>query len=276
MWRYLKEAFWFRATLPAIGPLPVNALAVLGFGILGCAEHAVWLLELGLETAYLYALATHPRFQQVIRAREQFQAQEDTERSRRDLLEKLSPEARARAERLESKILCVAALSRGDTDVDLLAGTDLDALEKLGALHLRLLGVEHDLQAIQQQTDQTSLRRQSATLEEELNVAGGQLSAALRESKQATLALTQKRLLNARRRAESIAEITSDLTRIEAQVELAFEDASLEGKPNVVSSHLNLLNHLLESNSALRSDGFLDWAGTDPKSREVRTPNLEG
>ena len=77
------------------------------------------------------------------------------------------------------------------------------------------------------------------------------MSASLRESKQATLELTQKRIANARRRAGTLAEIGSDLARIEAQVDLALEDAGLEGKPAVVTSNLNLLNQILESNSAL-------------------------
>ena len=275
MWRYLKEAFWARVNLPAAGPLPVNALAVLGVGILGCAEHALWLLGVGLETAYLYLLATNPRFQKVITARDHWQAQQSSERSRRDLLAQLSPESRARLERLEDKIRRAVALSRGETNAGLLGDSNLDAMEKLAALHLRLLGVEHDLQAVQQQTDEAGLARQAAILEQELQAGGGPLSTALRESKQATLALTQKRLANAKRRAESIAEVGSDLARIEAQVELALEDASLGGKPTIVASNLNLLNRILESNSALRNDSSLDWT-IAPAGMETRSRDSEG
>ncbi len=35
MIEYLKQAFWAGPSLPGLGRLPVNALAVLGFGILG-------------------------------------------------------------------------------------------------------------------------------------------------------------------------------------------------------------------------------------------------
>lgn len=257
MWRYIKEAFWARASLPTVGPLPVNALAVLGLSLLGFGEHALWLVGLGLETAYLFTLATNPRFQNVLQAQDRLRLRQNTEQNQRGLLEHLTPEERTRAEQMEEKVRQAALLTRGKGDFDLLEDSNQDALERLGALHLRLLGVEHDLQTARPQSDEADLVRQSAALEQELqgsSPGAAPLSAALRESKQATLALTQKRLINSRRRAESIAEVRSDLTRIEAQVELALEDASLEGRTTVAASNLNLLNRILESNSALRSD----------------------
>ena len=164
MWRYIKEAFWVRVSLPAVGPLPVNALAVLGFGLLGFGEHALWLMGLGLETAYLFTLATNPRFQNVLLAQDRLRMRQSTEQTQRGLLERLTPEARARAEQMEEKVRQAATLSRGKEDFDSLEDSDQEALEKLGALHLRLLGVEHDLQAARPQSDEASLVRQAATL----------------------------------------------------------------------------------------------------------------
>ena len=269
MWRYLKEAFWARVNLPAVGPLPVNALAVFGLGIFGFAEHAVWLLGVGLETAYLYTLTTNPRFQKVVTARDLWQAQQTTERSRHDLMAQLSPAARNRVDQMAGKLHRIGTLSQGNEDGSLLGESNLDALKKLGDLHLRLIGVEHDLQAAQRQTDEAGLIRQATALERELHATAAPLSPALRESKQATLELTQKRLVNSKRRAEATEEVESDLVRIEAQVELALDDASLEGKPAMVASNLNLLNRILESNSALRSDGLSNWSqdlGTERKA----------
>ena len=250
MWRYVKEAFWAHARVPLVGPLPFNALGVLGVGILGCAMHPLWLIGVGLETAYLFALATNPRFQRVITAQELERARKTDEQTRREQLAQLSPEERARLERLEAKIEQVARLYSTNESDNLLLDSSLDALRSLGGLHLRLLTAERNLQSASQQSDAVALARQSAALEHELS-GGRELSASLRESKQATLTLTQKRLANARRRAESLTEIQSDLARIEAQVDLALEDAGLEGKPAVVTANLNLLNRILESNSAL-------------------------
>ena len=251
MWRYVKEAFWAHAQVPLVGPLPFNALAVLGTGILGCAVHPLWLIGVGLETAYLFVLATHPRFQRVVAARELERTRKTDDQIRHDRLDQLTADGRARLERLEAKIGRIAVLYRTNDSDNLLLDSSLEAVRGLGALQWRLRIAERNLQTANQQFDEKMLAGQSATLEREL--AGGEaLSAALRQSKQATLELTRKRLLNARRRAESLAEIQSDLARIEAQVDLALEDAGLEGTPAVVTANLNLLNRILESNSALQ------------------------
>ena len=270
MWRYLKEAFWAKADLPAIGPLPINALAVLGLGVFGCAEHALWLLGLGLETAYLYALSSNPRFRHLVQARANWQSRQTVEQSRHDLLSRLTPEARSRLARLDEKIRRAITLTRGDQTHDLLADSNLDALEKLGDLHLRLLVAEQELQTACRQTDAAALARQAATLEQELQSAAA-LSPALRESKQATLDLTRKRLANAARRIETLAEVGSDLARIEAQVDLVLDDTGLEGRPPAVAGNLNLLNRILESNSALRIDASPDrlpFGSSSPDARQ--------
>ena len=273
MWRYVKEAFWARVAVPAVGGLPINALAVTGFGVLGVAEHALWLVGLGLETAYLYAVATNPRFQRIINARELERSRQSSEQSRHDLLTQLSPEGRARLERLEAKLANVAALYRTNGSDNLLLDSSMEALQKLAALHLRLLVAERNLQTASSQVDEAALQRQEATLTHELTAGGTSLSTSLRESKQATLELTQKRVANARRRAESLAEIASDLARIEAQVDLALEDAGLEGKPAVVTSNLNLLNQILASNSALSGVEFLVNSSPVPAKATKTQPN---
>ena len=44
--------------MPGLEHAPVNALTVAAFGIFGFAESWIWLVGLGLETAYLYACFT--------------------------------------------------------------------------------------------------------------------------------------------------------------------------------------------------------------------------
>jgi hypothetical protein len=58
MVKYLKEAFWASPHMPGLEQVPVNALAVAAFGIFEFAESWIWLVGLGLETAYLYACFT--------------------------------------------------------------------------------------------------------------------------------------------------------------------------------------------------------------------------
>jgi hypothetical protein len=72
------------------------------------------------------------------------------------------------------------------------------------------------------------------------------LSAAARESKTATLALLKRRAENVARRRQTLEEIASDLARIEAQVALVLENTTLEGKPQAISSDLELASQLLD------------------------------
>lgn len=281
MFRSLKEAFWLRLPLPLLGALPVNALAVTGVGILGFAEHALWLIGAGLEVAYLFALATNPRFQRLVAARDLVGRQAAGDRSRGELLAQLPPDSRERLTRLEAKVARIATLLRADPDKDLLAESSLDALEKLAAVHARLLLAERHLHAARQESDPAALARQAVLLERELLLAtppalpappsgdrpggGGRLSPALRESKQATLDLLRRRLANAQTRERSQAEVASDLARIEAQVDLALEEASLHGtRPADAGTHLNLLDDILASNAALGGGNGLVGSPLDP------------
>ena len=68
-WSYLKAAFWYGFKVPGLGTIPANAVAVLGFGIVGLGEPAMWLVGLGLETTYLLGMTFNPRFQRLVKAR---------------------------------------------------------------------------------------------------------------------------------------------------------------------------------------------------------------
>jgi hypothetical protein len=63
------------------------------------------------------------------------------------------------------------------------------------------------------------------------------------------LRILQQRLNNVNRRAESNAEIESDLSRVEAQVDLALESATMQGQAEVISANVELTSHLFDSTS---------------------------
>jgi hypothetical protein len=83
----------------------------------------------------------------------------------------------------------------------------------------------------------------------------------LRTSKQATLNILEKRLANLERRGQSLAEIEGDLERIEAQVELARENAAMGSQPETVSANIQLASRMLDettwsSPTATQSDSL--------------------
>ena len=52
-WGFVKAAFGLRSHVPLLGSLPLNKLALVGFGILGLGHPGFWLLGLAFEAAYV-------------------------------------------------------------------------------------------------------------------------------------------------------------------------------------------------------------------------------
>jgi hypothetical protein len=252
MFRYLKEAFWARPMLGSLGAIPWNVLALAGAGMVGVAEHAVWLAAIAAETLYLYVVATNPRFQNWVDAKDvqQIRASEDT--SRVKLMQSLAPQAQQRVSKLDEKVSKVEKLYSESQTEDYLFASNREALEKLTTIYLRLLVAQRNITTMASETNESELKQQIATLQAEI---GGipDTSGTLRSSKQATLLLLTQRLRNLQTRDETLAEINSDLTRIEAQIDLALEDASLKGRPTAISANIDLVSHLLDDHDDVQT-----------------------
>ena len=244
MLKYLKEAFWLGPQVPGLGRLPVNALGALGFAILGFGHEGFWLLGVGLEAAYLTLVATHPRFQRAINARERFQETGSAEEGRRALAASLGPESRQRFDKLEAKIASALQTGRdahlGAFEIE----SRRDALERLSWIALKLLVARHQLEASRLHASEADLKRRIADLEREL-AQGSDGPSALRQSQGATLEILRQRLRNLERSEQTLKQIDSDLTRIEAQVDLAFESATLQGGGEALAANLELASEAL-------------------------------
>lgn len=244
MLKYLKEAFWAGPQVPGLGRLPLNALAALGFAILGLGHEGFWLLGAGLETAYLALVATHPRFQRLIDARERQLEAGSAEEGRRGLAASLSPEARRRFDALEAKIAQVLQSGReaqvGEFEIE----SRRDALDRLSWIYLKLLVARRQLETSRLHASEADLKRRIADLERELAV--GEESSSLRQSRSATLKILRQRLHNLERSEQTLKQIDSDLVRIEAQVDLAFESATLQGGGEAVAANLELASEVLD------------------------------
>jgi hypothetical protein len=247
MFRYLKEAFWARPDIGGLGRIPWNAIAVAGAIILGFGEHAVWIGALGLETLYLYALATNSRFQHWVDAVDLAKIRSSDDTAKTTLVENLPPPARTRVNGLEQKIGKIEQLYHESQADEFLFDSNRDALHKLANMYIRLLVAQRNITTMGAESTDKSLQSQIDQIRKDL---GGDIPPALRDSKQATLNILTQRLTNLRRRSETLAEIESDLTRIEAQIDLALEDASLKGKPTAISSNIDLVSHLLIDDSS--------------------------
>jgi hypothetical protein len=248
MFRYLNAAFFLRPGIPGLGALPLNLMAVAAFGVAGLAHPALWLLGLGLESAYLFGLSTNRRFQRLVDGETELRLQNEASAYRDLLTKRLSSAARRRLTALEEKYARIKKLYQDRELPDYLVENNRDALRKLLWTYLKLLLARGSLDTEGAWADESDLRRQIAAAEKELSDPRLVIQE-VRESKQATLDILRKRLENRDRRAQSLQEIDSDLTRIEAQLDLALENASIPSREPSVATNIQLASRLLDESA---------------------------
>lgn len=245
--RYLSEAFLAKMVVPYLGAIPFNLVGLAAFGLLGFGEPAFWPLGAGLEAAYLLVLSTNPRFRNVIDARGKVAVEQGAEAQRAALLSRLNPAQNRRLEALEAKCQHILQIYQDQQVNEFTVSSNTDALKRLQWIFLKLLVAQHYLNDRSTETSPQEIEAKIHQLESDLKLAG--ITRTLRDSKEGTLRILQQRLNNVNRRAESNAEIESDLSRVEAQVDLALESATMQGQAEVISANVELTSHLFDSTS---------------------------
>ena len=131
-----------------------------------------------------------------------------------------------------------------DSGVDsFVAQSNRDALNQLLEVYLKLLVVRRQLLAVDRQTAIPAVQSEIAALENEL---GSTASGTPHESKTATLEILRKRLDNLQRGEQALSEVESDLQRVEAQIDLAREQALHQDRPPAISYNINLATQLMD------------------------------
>lgn len=243
MWNYLKSAFLVRVDVPPLGQLPVNALLAGAFAILGFAQPAFWLIGLALEAVIIPGLAFNPRFQKYVQAQQLQVTNDDVEAKRQELINLLDAEARNRRTLISAKCDRVLEVLRSQQADEYMIDSSREALKNLRWVYLKLLVARQHLQTPADNETEATLDSRIAAIDRDLAEPGEPDS--LRQSKAATQAILKKRLANIQRREQTLEEIDSDLTRIEAQVDLILENATMQSKPQTISTDIELASDLL-------------------------------
>jgi hypothetical protein len=243
-WRYVKEAFWVRPRVPSLGPLPVLVLSAIGFGIVGVAYPPLWLLGLGLIGGATFTLSMNRRFRRLVDAIDEHGRERIEVDGRAESIRSLNPDAKRRLARLEGQCQRVLEVSRAAGADEITLDTTRDALDKLQFLFLKLLAARHLLEFGGSDDPERALTQEITHLERSL--AGSTLSDSISRSRQATLELLRKRLSALQHREQSLAEVESDLRRIETQVALALDESALRGKPVAISANIDLTSQMID------------------------------
>jgi len=243
VWRYLKAAFLVGVHVPGLGRVPLNALAAAGFLILGFGHPGFWFLGLAAEAAIVPSLAFNKRFQKIVDAEDKELSSGDSQTKRYSLVKQLPGDYQLRLAQLETRCDKVLEVYRNAQADDFVIDTNRDALENLKWVYLKLLIARYHLLTAGTEDTPESLEKKIKSLEGELQ--NGRESAALRQSRAATLDILKRRLANVQRRGQSIEEVESDLTRVESQVDLILDNAAMQGKPQTISTDIELASDLV-------------------------------
>ena len=243
MWRYLKAAFLVGADVPALGRIPVNALATAAFAILGFGHPGFWLLGMAAEAVIVPALAFNKRFQNVVDAEQRQVSSGDSHAKRTSLIQLLPADYTRKLSDLERKCEKVLEVYRNAQADEFIIDTNREALENLKWVYLKLLIARYHLLTAGTEDTPEALSKKIDSLQAEL--AKGQDTPALRQSKAATLDILKRRLANVQKREQSVEEVESDLTRVESQVDLILDNAAMQGKPQTISTDIELASDLV-------------------------------
>jgi hypothetical protein len=243
VWRYLKAAFCVGVEVPALGRVPVNILAAAGFLILGLGHPGFWFLGLAAEAAVVPSLAFNKRFQKFVDAEDKQLSSGDSQTKRNSLVKLLPSDYQSRLTTLERRCDKVLEVYRNAQAEEFVIDTNCDALENLKWVYLKLLIARYHLLTAGTEDTRVSLERKIKSIEG--NLQHGSESPALHQSRAATLDILKRRLANIQRREQSMEEIESDLTRVESQVDLILDNAAMQGKPQTISTDIELASDLV-------------------------------
>jgi hypothetical protein len=242
VWRYLKSAFLVGVPAPGLRHVPVNAVLAAGLGALGFLHPAFWLLGVALQGIVVPGLAFNRRFQKYVEATDLKRAEDDDEAKRQALVELLDKHSQHRMTQLALKCSRVLELLRSQQAENYLFDLKRSDLNRLLWVYLKLLVAHHHLQAPSADGTEASLQREIAAIGRQLEHMSGPDS--LRESRVATQAMLEERLANVRKREHLLAEINSDLRRIEVQVELSMEKAAMPADTETIGTDITLASDL--------------------------------
>lgn len=248
MWRYVQAAFFARPAIPGLGHVPVNIVGLTAIAILGFVNPGFWFLGAALEAGYLWLLVSNARFRAVIDATDKpTPAMVAAAERELQLIQRLGTNARKALNRIDAGCARIFELQQNAHAEEFVLEANRDALARLRWTYLKLLVAEANLQSGEWDEPETAIRDRILVLEREI---GSAPTEAVRESKKATRDILVRRLANRGERTRSLAEIAADRARIEAQIELARENASIQGRPVTIAGDVELASGLLDYGSA--------------------------
>jgi len=251
LWDYVRAAFSAR---PIGMFVPPNWVGLAAFGLLGLLNPGFWLMGLGIEFAYLGALASNGRFQRTVVASQQWEARRTWQARVDELVQQLGAEAQGRYRALEKR--CGSILDQQQRAAALPSGLEAqgEGLGRLLWLYLRLLLTRQAIDRIVREsagTNDGADRLEDRIRKLEAQLAEGSVGEELRRSLTGQTEILKQRLQKRCEARDKLTFLDAELTRLQEQVELIREQAVLATDPQVVSARIDQITATL--------DGTTQW-----------------
>jgi hypothetical protein len=286
LWAYIKAAFTARFLGMFVSPA---WLIIAAFGFLGAlVDPGFFLIGAGVEFAYLFTIASHPRFQRIIQYRiqselnviEKAQWQERINK----LILQLAEDDKKRFYNLENR--CDSILDFYSTQLSLnaqLLEHHSQSLNKLLWIFLQLLVTKQAVVNLTQGTlylkNRKSLEAKIQELEEQLNKPD--IAAELKKSFESKRDIIKMRLQTLIEAEQKMTYITAEIDRIEQQVELIREQALISKDSQGMANRIDMVSSSLSQTSEWikQQEGFLgsmeDFGETSPSILSRRQKSKE-
>jgi len=242
-WDFVQEAFNARPPIPGLGGIPLNWMALAGFGTLGLLNPGFWLIGAGLEVGFLFLLAQNPRFRSYVRGRRLQAAKQHSAtrwREQQDEIKaNLAPHSQARFEAFVERVEQARAARGEDEITGMIGDVADDGLHRLRWIYLRLLA---SAEKLQQQVDPSVRKELQAELDgyvRKLEGLGPDADSRIRHSLDQTVGILRQRVTNLENAQNNLTWIDSELRRIEHQAELIIEEAALATDADTLSSRID-------------------------------------
>lgn len=242
---YIAKAFNAR---PAGMLVPPNWAGLGVFGLLGMLNPGFWIIGVGLELGYLYALSTNRRFRNLVNG-EYFSNQRKEYQLRLvEQIRDLPNEDRQRYDALAQRGQAILSQQRTFVNDPSNLMAQAQGLARLQTIYLRLMQTRQSIYKVlrvsqSEDRDRRNFDERIKSLQERLTDES--LNSELRKSLSGQLDILQQRQLKQVEARDKLAYVEAELTRIYEQVELLREQAGLTSDPAIMCQRIDEISATL-------------------------------
>jgi hypothetical protein len=238
---YLREAF----------AVQYNVILFVGgllAGVVAGQPLIVWPLVVAAEILYLAGMATNPRFQELVRAKQRARGAAGSQQAGQRVIAALDPQRRQRFDRLLARCRELQrGVPAGDADqvTGILESQQTQGVNQLLWVFLRTLAQEQVLSSLVASTPAAELERSIARIERQLAEPG--LTDTVATAHRENLEVLKQRLANLDRARQNLETIGARLERVENSIMLVQEQALTRRDPGFVEAEVRNVTEGLNS-----------------------------